>query len=334
MSNELTVMNDLAVMPIMDIGLAVQRRNQIVGFVKEIMIENTDFGVIPGTTGKPTLYKPGAEKLATFFGLTKRFEIIERVEDWTGEAHKGEPFFYYLYRCSLLRGDFLIAEADGSCSSFESKYRYRKAERICPSCQQPAIINGKEEYGGGYVCFAKKGGCGAKFKKGDEQIESQKVGRMVNPDVCDQVNTIQKMAQKRALVGVVLLAVNASEFFTQDLEDYVESDYMIVEHQTVKPEPQKRSPVAQPVQQPPTEPAIPKEVKPKKKPQWATACQAFYDDIQRMTDNYYDEWKFLQVMENLGLTWSFLSDPSKRADAESALTDHARQRRSEKEEAK
>jgi hypothetical protein len=30
------------------------------------------------------------------------------------------------------------------------------------------------------------------------------------------VNTIQKMAQKRALVAATLLAVNASEFFTQD----------------------------------------------------------------------------------------------------------------------
>jgi len=35
----------------------------------------------------------------------------------------------------------------------------------------------------------------------------------------DLVNTLQKMAQKRAIVGAVLLATGASEFFTQDLED-------------------------------------------------------------------------------------------------------------------
>jgi hypothetical protein len=68
-------------------------------------------------------------------------------------------------------------------------------------------------------CFRKKGGCGAKFSLGDQSIESQQVGRVPNPDIADQVNTIQKMAQKRALVGVCLLAVNASEFFTQDVED-------------------------------------------------------------------------------------------------------------------
>lgn len=35
----------------------------------------------------------------------------------------------------------------------------------------------------------------------------------------DAVNTIQKMAQKRALIAAVLIAANASEFFTQDVED-------------------------------------------------------------------------------------------------------------------
>jgi len=40
-----------------------------------------------------------------------------------------------------------------------------------------------------------------------------------NPDVADVVNTIQKMAQKRALVAATLIATSASEFFTQDVED-------------------------------------------------------------------------------------------------------------------
>jgi hypothetical protein len=35
------------------------------------------------------------------------------------------------------------------------------------------------------------------------------------------VNTIQKMAQKRALIAATLLAVNGSEFFTQDIEDRI-----------------------------------------------------------------------------------------------------------------
>jgi hypothetical protein len=33
----------------------------------------------------------------------------------------------------------------------------------CPTCGVNAIIKGKEEYGGGWLCFKKKGGCGDKF---------------------------------------------------------------------------------------------------------------------------------------------------------------------------
>jgi hypothetical protein len=35
----------------------------------------------------------------------------------------------------------------------------------CASCGQKALIKGKEQYGGGWVCFKKKGGCGQKFNE-------------------------------------------------------------------------------------------------------------------------------------------------------------------------
>jgi hypothetical protein len=214
----LTTIDRSQFMPAMSIEAAVERYNTITEFVSRVLRRDVDYGMIPGTE-KLTLLKPGAEKLTTFFGLSTRFQLIERIEDWTGEAYGGEPFFYYLYRCQLYRDDLLIAEADASCNSRETKYRYREAQRVCPECSQAAIIKGKEEYGGGWLCFKKKGGCGAKFLTGDAVIESQQVGRVPNPDIADQVNTIQKMGQKRALVAACLLAVNASEFFTQDVED-------------------------------------------------------------------------------------------------------------------
>ena len=208
-------------MPALSIELAVERYSAVTEFVSRVLRNDVDYGVIPGTE-KRTLLKPGAEKLTTFFGLSTRFELLERIEDWTGEQHGGEPFFYYLYRCQLHRGDLLVAEADGSCNSRETKYRWREARRVCPACSQAAIIKGREEYGGGWLCFKKQGGCGAKYRDGDEAIESQPTGRVPNPDIADQVNTIQKMAQKRALIASVLIAVNASEFFTQDVEDFRE----------------------------------------------------------------------------------------------------------------
>lgn len=45
-----------------------------------------------------------------------------------------------------------------------------KPARSCPECGKTAsVIKGKEEYGGGWVCYKKKAGCGAKFYDvGDE----------------------------------------------------------------------------------------------------------------------------------------------------------------------
>lgn len=207
----------LVLVPAMSIELAVERYESMVAFVQRLMRPEVDYGKIPGTD-KKTLLKPGAEKLATFFGLAKRFHLVEKVEDWSGAEHDGEPFFYYLYRCALYLGDSLAAESDGSANSFESKYRYRKGERQCPVCNAAAILKSKEQ-GQGWFCWKKKGGCGATFYEQDPAIVSQIVGRVTNPDIADQVNTLQKMAQKRALVAATLLAVNASEFFTQDMED-------------------------------------------------------------------------------------------------------------------
>ncbi len=224
MTQELAVQTESAeleerrFMPVMSIGVAIQRRNTIVEAVTKLMCDGQDFGAIPGTT-KPTLLNPGADKLNNLFGLVPGFIVQDKEEDWTGERHGGEPFFSYTVLCQLHRGDFLMGQGFGSCNSWESKYRFRKSERVCPTCGKDSIIKGKAEYGGGWLCFQKKGGCGAKFKAGDAAIEAQIVGKVTNPEIFDQVNTILKMANKRAKIAATLNATSAHEFFTQDMED-------------------------------------------------------------------------------------------------------------------
>lgn len=216
--------NDRAIMPVMTMQAVIERRNAIVEFTRKAMKGGVDFGVIPGTGTKPTLLKPGAEKLCTLFGLSARFSITDKIEDWTGSQHDGEPMFYYSYKCALWYGNHPVAEGEGSCNSHEKKYRYRSGERVCPKCGKANIRKSKQ--GGGWYCWAKLGGCGETFADGDTTIESQSVGQVLNPDIADQVNTIQKMAQKRALIAATLLAVNASEFFTQDMDDMIiEGEY-------------------------------------------------------------------------------------------------------------
>jgi hypothetical protein len=237
-SNQLAISenqnNNLFIAPVANLNQALQRYQDMKDFINGILRKDIDFGVIPGTS-KPTLLKPGAEKLATFFGLSVEFQIIDKSEDWTGNDHQGEPFFNYWYKCRVTRNGKLIAEGEGSANSFEKKYRYRSSSIKCPKCGKETVIQGKPEFGGGWICFGKKGGCGAKFKAGDPAIENQPRGLIKNTDSADLVNTLQKMAQKRAYVAAILLAVNGSEYFTQDLEDFDYIDGVIVSVET-KPE--------------------------------------------------------------------------------------------------
>lgn len=206
-------------MPVFTVEQAVQRKQMINQFIEGVMRENEDFGIIPGGQQKPVLLKPGAEKLCSIFGLAPRYVGDHIVEDWSGAEHDGEPFLFYRVRCQLWRGDRIMGEASGSCNSWEQKYRWRESRRLCPKCSAEAIIAGKPEYGGGWLCWQKRGGCGAKFAEADQSIIGQHVGRVPNPDVADQANTILKMAQKRALVAAVLVVTNCSDAFTQDLEE-------------------------------------------------------------------------------------------------------------------
>jgi hypothetical protein len=197
-----------------DIASAKARLRELQEFVREVMVEGEDYGTIPGTE-KPALYKPGAEKLCEIYGLIQCPTVVNRIEDWDA------PHFHYEVRCDLVskRTGRIIGSGFGSCNSYESRYRWRMAERTCPICHRETIIRGKEEYGGGWLCFRKKGGCGAKFQDGEPEILNQMVGRVPNEDVCTLVNTLLKMAKKRALVDAVLSVTRSSGLFTQDVED-------------------------------------------------------------------------------------------------------------------
>lgn len=236
MTNQMVVTQEQSgfMAPVANIQTALSRYQMVKEFIDNVLKKGVDYGEIPGTD-KPALLKPGAEKMCTLFGLHAVPVLREKIADWTGKDHDGEPFFYYRYSYQLWRDGVLIAEGEGSCNSWEKKYRYRQADRICPKCGKPAIVQGKKEYGGGWLCFAKKGGCGAKFAEAAPEITSQITGQIKNPDVFDLVNTIEKMAQKRALIAPVLIATNTSDYFTQDIDDFIEGTF--VETKPATPEP-------------------------------------------------------------------------------------------------
>lgn len=191
--------------------------NLIQSIMKSVMQEGQHYGKIPGCGDKKALLKAGAEKLMFVFHMVPVFEVIEM------QLERGHREYRINATVSNQSG-CVIAQGVGCCSTMESKYRYRSAGRKCPACGSEAIIKGKAEYGGGWLCFEKKGGCGKKWPNGAAEIENQDVGKVENPDVADQYNTVLKMAKKRALVDAIITATATSDIFTQDVDENMENE--------------------------------------------------------------------------------------------------------------
>lgn len=126
MSTELTVVEpqkQTFLMPVGDVRGALERRQIIAAFVKNVMVEGTDYGVVPGTRGKPTLFKPGAENLCAFFGLVPYPTTLKEVYDLTGgEQSDGKPLILFGLRVDLLRSGVVVGSGVGLCSNRERKY--------------------------------------------------------------------------------------------------------------------------------------------------------------------------------------------------------------------
>lgn len=203
---------DAAVPDALTTGAVLAQVRLIHSIMTEVMMKDTHYGVIPGTGTKPTLLKAGAEKLLLTFRLDPQYE--------SQEHFLGEHLFVRS-KCTLYHqtSGRRMGSGEGSCSTKESKYAWRQGKRICPTCGKDAIIKGKEQYGGGWLCWKKKEGCGAQWPDGAQEIESQSIERVANEDVADQYNTVLKMAAKRSLIAAVLNVTAASDIFTQDVED-------------------------------------------------------------------------------------------------------------------
>lgn len=229
---------DVILMPVMDVAVAKERLKQLQEFCAHYLKESYDggadggdYGIIPGAGKKKALYKSGSEKLCDVYGLADKFIIVSKIEDFEC------GLFDYVIECHLFRktDELFLGSGMGSCSSYEAKYRWRKGQRLCPQCHEATIIQGKAEYGGGWICWRNKGGCGAKFNSDDPVITSQSVERIENPDIIDQKNTVLKMAKKRAKTDAVIAVTRSSGLFTQDLEEYAEND------REIEPQPQPQS---------------------------------------------------------------------------------------------
>lgn len=109
---------NLAIIDTVEIQQVQATMNKITQFqqvVQKTLHQGHDFGIIPGTE-KPTLLKPGAEKILMMMGLRSEFAIVDSTRDF----EKG--FFQYQVCCRLLKGEMVITEGLGACNTRERKY--------------------------------------------------------------------------------------------------------------------------------------------------------------------------------------------------------------------
>ncbi|MCK5601546.1 hypothetical protein KAR91_06755 [Candidatus Pacearchaeota archaeon] len=174
--------------------------------MKEVMIEGEHYGIIPGTK-KKSLYKQGAEKLSMMFRLSPKYEV-EKTN--LGNGHREVDF-----SCNIIHipSQTIVAQGVGSCSTMESKFRYRNVsgfevldEEIPKDARDNKAAYRKKGFGMKQIDGAWKW---VKYGSGERQE---------NPDIADCYNTVLKMAKKRSHIDGILTATAASDIFTQDYE--------------------------------------------------------------------------------------------------------------------
>lgn len=118
--NEIVVSNEstrvIDMVDLNELESVMVKINQFQQLVQKNLKQDLDFGIIPGTK-KPTLLKPGAEKILMLLGLRSEFDIVNDTRDFE------RGFFQYQIKCKLYKGDMLITEGLGACNSKESRYK-------------------------------------------------------------------------------------------------------------------------------------------------------------------------------------------------------------------
>lgn len=167
-----------------------------------------DYGIIPGTGKKPSLWKSGSEQILAMFEIA----VEPIVEDLSTDD-------CYRYRVTTRlthapTGNFLGAGI-GEASSDETKYKWRRtySQKEFDSTDFNRRRTKFSQYKDGNGMWADK-----------EELQ-------VRTEPADVANTILKMAKKRSQIDATLTVTGASSMFDQDLEDIPDDQKRSMEEQ-------------------------------------------------------------------------------------------------------
>ena len=173
----------------------VAQRAAIVEAMQKVMRKDVDYGTIQGTP-KPTLYKPGSEKILSMFNLAAK----PTVEDLS--TPDTIRYRVHIEIVHIPTGN-ILGVGVGEASSAESKYQWRAA--VCDEEWDETPEDRRRNKW-------KRGGGGSAYAV-----------RQIRADMEDIANTVLKMAKKRAQIDGVLTVTAASDVFSQDIEELVDN---------------------------------------------------------------------------------------------------------------
>ena len=212
--------------------------------MRTVMKPDVHYGKIPGTD-KPTLYKSGAELLCMVFRIAQTYEVRDLS---TADTVRYQSVCTGIHQTTGV----VMGSGMGEASSSEAKYKWRKAYQSEFDATPETMRRTYQGY--------------------DKQKRQSYTVMQVRTEPADLANTILKMANKRAMLAMVLNVTAASDCFTQDLEDMDEKlrDHLAREGGPADGEGQQPAAASTP----PAKPAWPDEAFDKQAPRWQKAVEA------------------------------------------------------------
>lgn len=166
--------------------------NLIQEVMQSVMKEGVHYGHIPGCGDKPSLLKPGAEKILATFRLS--------AEPIVDDLSSGDEVRYRIKSIIVSPSGRAAGFGIGECSSNEDKYKWKKA--VNDAEWEETQVDRRRE----------------KWFKGKEGKPDYKV-KQIRTNIADVANTVLKMAKKRSLVDGCLTTTACSDIFEQDIEE-------------------------------------------------------------------------------------------------------------------
>jgi hypothetical protein len=165
----------------------LKRQRDLIGEFVRSQLKEADFSDKAGDAKGEGDYGviPGTKKMCLLKPgaekLLRLFGLGARFRQTDKEVDRHANFALYSYRCEIfvMSTGRVVAECEGTTNSQEKKWKERTV-----------------------------------WKKNSR---GQSESTLEETPIYDVLNTLQKMAQKRALIGATLLATGASEYFTQDV---------------------------------------------------------------------------------------------------------------------